>query len=61
MRQDARSWDEGYRAGRRGLSLAARRYPVGTTESWSWSSGYIEGDAARLKKRQPSLDGTSEH
>ena len=61
MRPDAKSWHEGHRAGLRGTGLAARRYPVGTTESWSWSSGYIEGSAARLKKHQPALDETSEH
>ena len=41
--------------------VAARRYPVGSTTSWSWSSGYIEGNAARLKNSQQMLDGTSEH
>ena len=61
MKQDARFWHEGYLAGLRGMRLAARRYPVGSTASWSWSSGYIEGDAARLKKRQTSLDENTEH
>ena len=61
MRQDARSWQEGYQAGLRGTEHRARRYPAGTTESWSWSSGYIEGNAVRLKMRQPLIDGTSEH
>ena len=61
MRQHAKSWREGYQAGLCGTGLTARRYPVGTTESWSWSSGYIEGNAIGLKKRQALLDGTSEH
>ena len=61
MRQDARFWNEGYRAGLRGMSLAARRYLVGSTASWSWSSGFIEGNAIRLKNRQQTLDGTNEH
>ena len=61
MKQDARFWHEGYLAGLRGMRLAARRYPVGSTASWSWSSGYVEGNADRLKKRQLLLDGTSEH
>ena len=61
MRQDERFWNEGYRAGLRGMSLAARRHPVGSTASWSWSSGYVEGNVIRLKKHQPMLDGTSEH
>ena len=61
MRQDARFWNEGYRAGLRGMSLAARRYLVGSTASWSWSSGFIEGNAARLEKHQTSLDENTEH
>ena len=61
MKQDARFWNEGYRAGLRGTGLAALRYPVGSTASWSWSSGYIKGNAARLKKRQQTLDENTEH
>ena len=61
MRQDPRAWNEGYQAGLRGTCLTAQRYPAGTTESWSWSSGYIEGNAIRLKIRQQMLDGTNEH
>ena len=61
MKQDARFWNEGYRAGLGGMSIAARRYPVGSTANWSWSSGYIEGNAIRLKKRQQKLDETNEH
>ena len=61
MRQDATAWTEGYQAGLRGTRLTAHRYPVGTTMSWSWSSGFIEGDAHRLKNRQRSLDRTAEH
>ena len=61
MKQDARFWNEGYRAGLHGISLAARRYLVGSTASWSWSSGFIEGNAARLKNRQQTLDRTNEH
>ena len=34
MRQDARYWNEGCRAGLRGMSLAARRYLAGSTASW---------------------------
>ena len=61
MRQDPRAWNEGYQAGLRGTRLTAQRYPAGTTMNWSWSSGYIEGDAIRLKNRQRSLDRTAEH
>jgi hypothetical protein len=34
----------------RGTSLTERPYPAGSTENWQWSSGYIEGKAARLAK-----------
>jgi hypothetical protein len=34
----------------RGTNLTERPYPAGSTENWSWSSGYIEGKAARLAK-----------
>ena len=61
MRQDVRFWTEGYRTGLRGISLAARRYPLGSTASWPWSSGYNEGNAARLKNRQQTLYGNNEH
>ena len=61
MRQDAAAWNEGYRAGLCRRRAAVRPYPVGATKSWSWSSGYIEGNAARLKNRQGSLDGNPEH
>ena len=60
MRQDPRAWNEGYQAGLRGTCLTAQRYPAGTTMRWSWSSGTIEGDAARLKNRQRSLDENAE-
>ena len=43
IKQDARSWYEGYRAGRLGQGLFKCPHPAGTTESWSWTSGYIEG------------------
>ena len=60
MKQDARARDEGCQAGRCCRALAARRYRAGTTQSWSWSSGAIEGNAQRLKKGLPPLDGTVE-
>ena len=61
MRQDATAWTEGYRAGLCRRRPAMRPYPAATTLSWSWSSGYIEGNAIRLKKRHTMLDGNAEH
>ena len=52
LRQDARSWHEGYRAGQLGAQPATCPDSASSTESWSWSSGYIEGKAARLAKGQ---------
>lgn len=61
FRQDAVSWHEGYQAGYRGASLATRPYAAGTNESWSWSSGAIEGKAARLESCQHKIDVNREH
>ena len=44
---DARAWREGFRDGEQSQPLPACPYVVGSTERWSWSSGYIEGKAAR--------------
>ena len=46
---DDRAWREGLQDGRQGRPLRACQYAVGSTEHWSWSSGYIEGKAARQK------------
>ena len=50
LRQDARSWHEGYRAGLRGTSLTERPYPAGSTET---------GNVERLYPRQgrPAREG----
>jgi hypothetical protein len=61
LRQNARSWHEGYRAGQHMAGLTNCPYPVGTSESWSWSSGYIEGKAARLESCQHRIDVNRKH
>jgi ribosome modulation factor len=61
LRQNARSWQEGYRAGLRQARLADCPYTIGTNESWSWSSGYIEGKAARLESCQCKIDVNRKH
>jgi ribosome modulation factor len=60
LRQDAASWHEGYQAGYRG-SLTTCPYAAGTNQSWSWSSGAIEGKAARLESCQHKIDVNREH
>ena len=44
---DGNAWNQGFRDGELGLPLRSCPYAVGATERWSWSSGYIEGNAAR--------------
>ena len=61
LRQSARSWLEGYRAGQHRANLANCPYTIGTSESWSWSSGYIEGKAARLESCQHRIDVNNEY
>ena len=36
---DAKAWQEGFAAGRRGLKWNANPYPAGTDASRSWQSG----------------------
>ena len=51
IRIDAACWQLGYDAGLSGVpSWLGRRNLAAETDSWSWSSGYIEGEAARLKR-----------
>ena len=47
MTQDQQAWIRGFEDGEQGKPLRADPYAAGTTASWSWSSGYIEGKAAR--------------
>ena len=44
---DGNAWNQGFRDGEEGKPLRFCPYDIGTTERWSWSSGYIEGTAAR--------------
>ena len=51
IRIDGKSWDEGFRAGEtwnpRTEPKPHNPYPVKSAESYSWLSGWIEGDAKR--------------
>lgn len=49
VKEDAQSWYEGYRTGRRGESLRTCPYVSGTIESCSWVGGHIEGKDRREK------------
>lgn len=49
LSMSASAWQQGYQDGL--LGVAVSPYPVGTTESWSWSSGLVEGRAARGIKK----------
>jgi len=48
IRIDSKAWDEGFKAGEisRGLAVTCP-YAPGSTEAFSWCSGFIEGDAKR--------------
>ena len=46
---DASAWCAGFDAGRRGAPLSACSYPNTSDKALAWSSGYIEGKAARLR------------
>ena len=47
LKIDGNAWNQGFWDGELGLPLRLCPYAVGATERWSWSSGYIEGDAYR--------------
>jgi hypothetical protein len=48
LKHDPKAWEEGFRAGENKVRIPLRcPYPAGTTEAWSWHSGYVEGDAKR--------------
>ncbi|MNS54386.1 hypothetical protein D3C72_871770 [compost metagenome] len=49
VQQDPTAWREGFDAGRRGDPLMSCPYPATTEQALAWSSGYVEGKAARLK------------
>jgi ribosome modulation factor len=44
---DREAWNAGFAAGEAGKALTACPYRMGTKESLSWHSGYIEGKANR--------------
>ena len=51
IRVDAASWQQGYDDALSGVpSWLGRRNLAAEIDSWSWISGYIEGEAARLKR-----------
>jgi hypothetical protein len=46
--KDSKPYQEGYRAGRRGLAAGANPYPLGTVEAVTWRSGLFVGRRKRL-------------
>jgi hypothetical protein len=55
LSQDPAAWQRGFDAGRAGAPTKCP-YPQPSREARSWSSGRIEGDAARRKEQQPCHD-----
>lgn len=47
LKHDARAWHEGFAAGERGVLSWKCPHPAGSVQSWSWSSGHVEGAAKR--------------
>jgi hypothetical protein len=45
LKHDEKAWEEGFKAGEGREPRCP--YPAGTTQAWSWQSGYVEGDAKR--------------
>jgi len=58
MRLDGQAWNRGFEDGEPGEPLRSCPYASGSTQSWSWVSGYIEGKAARngCSAASPALD-----
>ena len=51
IRVDGPSWQQGHDAGLSGVPYrSSRRALAAAIDSWSWISGYIEGEAERLKR-----------
>jgi hypothetical protein len=46
---DAKSWQEGFAAGRRGLTGDAKPYPHESERALAWYSGLIEGNTKPLR------------
>jgi hypothetical protein len=48
LKHDPKAWEEGFGAGESRVQSPFRcPYRAGTTQAWSWHSGYIEGEAKR--------------
>ena len=48
LKHDSKAWEEGFSAGESRVRFPLGcPYPAGTTQAWSWHSGYVEGDAKR--------------
>jgi hypothetical protein len=41
------AWEQGFAAGERGVRITRCPYPLSETDRWSWTRGWIEGDAKR--------------
>ena len=50
---NAKAWQEGYDAGRRGLKLSDNPHRVGTAAAQAWQFGLIEG---QMKPLRPADD-----
>ncbi len=53
LRQDMRAWMKGYLAGATGRRSGDCPYRAGTTEAWSWCSGFVEGQVVAVAGFDP--------
>jgi hypothetical protein len=53
MEQDPKTWGEGFKAGEKRKIRCP--YAEGSREVWSWSSGYVEGDAKACRNNKYHL------
>ena len=47
LRIDSKAWQKGFEGGEAGRPMFRCPYRAGTTEAWSWCSGWVEGEAKR--------------
>jgi len=48
LKQDAKAWEEGFKAGEQRDSRCP--YRAGSNEAWSWHSGFVEGAARPISR-----------
>jgi ribosome modulation factor len=50
LQLDAAAWQKGFDTGDAGQPVSECPYANDSIEAWSWSSGFVEGKAARMQR-----------